>query len=232
MKFFTVLVIGVAILTILKIAGFSLKKFTHRYPLLKKGQMLFPLIEITVWIAFVFWTTGIVFKDTNTYPYIIAGETLIVIGMFAWFVFKDVFSGAVFRAQNDLNKDDYIKIGDISGQVKSVHLTHIEINSDNGQTTKIPNSMLNQNLISGMNTPDGMEEFKITLKFDKSLTKVDIEEKIRFQVANSPWLNYKNPPVIKLQNEDENSTTYNVLVYALNSQQLRMAEKRLIDKLN
>jgi small-conductance mechanosensitive channel len=232
MKTITVLIIGVAILAILKISGFSLKKFTHSYPILKRGQKLFPLFEIIVWIIFVFWATENVFKDERTYPYIIAGLALTVIGMFAWFVFKDVFSGAVFRAQNELNKDDYIKIGDISGQVKSVHLTHIEISSDNGQTTKIPNSMLNQNLISGMNTPDGMEEFKISLKFDKTQTKADLEDKIRFQVANSPWLNYKNPPIIKLQRDDESSTIYDVLVYALNNQHLRMAEKCLKEKLN
>jgi hypothetical protein len=92
--------------------------------------------------------------------------------------------------------------------------------------------MLNQNLISGMNTPDGMEEFKISLKFDKTQTKADLEDKIRFQVANSPWLNYKNPPIIKLQRDDESSTIYDVLVYALNNQHLRMAEKCLKEKLN
>lgn len=91
--------------------------------------------------------------------------------------------------------------------------------------------MLSQNLISGIKTPDGMEEFKISLKFDKPLTKDDIEEKIRFQVASSPWLNYKNPPIIKLQHDNESDITYDTLVYALNNQHFRMAEKYLKDKL-
>lgn len=230
MNFILIAITGIAILAVLKTAGFFLKKIAHKYPLWKKFQQLLPLIEIIAWIAFAFWTAGVLFRDWIIYPYIMLGMALVVLVMFSWFVFRDVFAGAIFRAQNDLGKGDYIKIGAISGQVKSVHLTYLEITSDTGQTIKIPNARLNQDLISGMTTPEGMEEFTISLNVDKAFEKSEVEEKIRYEVANLPWCNYKNPPSIKFQKEDADSITYDVVVYTLNQQHLRVAERMLKEK--
>lgn len=230
MNIIIVLMTGLALLIILKVAKIFLKKITHRYPLWKNTQKVFPLIEIGFWVAFVFWAVGILFKDENIYPYLIVGLVLIVAGLFAWFFIRDVFVGAIFRAQNDLNNGDFIKIGTVSGQVKSVQLTHLEITSDNGQTIKIPNTRLNQELISSMTTPEGIEEFTICLKVDNRFEKDKIEEKIKFELANSPWCTIKNPPVIKLREESADSFTYDVLVYTLNHQHLQIAEKMLNEK--
>ena len=149
----------------------------------------------------------------------------------AWFFLRDVFAGAIFKIQNDLSIGDYIKIGSISGQIKAMKLTFIEVIPDSGQTIKIPNSKLNHELISASTTPEGMEEFNIHLIIDKQYSKQEIEEKIKFIVTTSPWCNYKNPPVIKLQHEEGNSYIYDALVYTLNHQHLSRIEKTLKDKL-
>jgi small-conductance mechanosensitive channel len=155
--------------------------------------------------------------------------TIVVLVLVSWFVFRDVFAGAIFRAQNDLSKGDYIKIGSISGQIKSLHLSYLELTADNGQNIKIPNSRLNQDLVTAMTTPEGMEEFTLSLSIDKRFEKAVAEEKIKYALANSPWCNYKNPPLIKFQKEDANAVTFDVMVYTLNQQHLRLVEKLLND---
>jgi len=229
MKIVTVLLAGVAVFMVLTIAGMSVKRMSARYPVLKNMLKLLPLAKIIIWIAFVFWGTGVLFADGNIYTFVTVGLIFIITLLFVWFVFRDIFAGAIFRAQNELNKGDYIKIGNLSGQIKSVHLTCLEITSDNGQTIKIPNSRLSEELISGMTTPEGMEEFTIRLSVKNTQEKDEFEEKIKYEIANSPWCNYKNPPVIKFQKEDTNAGTliYDVLVYTLNKQHLRKVEKNL-----
>ena len=230
MKIVIVIISGAAVLAILMITRFLINKISHKFSYWRKVIKLYPVFEIIIWTIFVFWATGLLFREQVYYPYIVVALVLIVLGLITWFFFRDVFAGAIFKFQNDLNKGDYIKIGNISGQIKSVRLTHLEIISDNGQTIKIPNTKLSQDLISGMSTPEGMEEFKFRFAFDKQFSKMEIEEKIKFEVSNSPWCNYRNPPVIKLQGEDERYYMYDVVIYTINDKHLSLVEKTLKEK--
>jgi small-conductance mechanosensitive channel len=186
MKIIIVLITGTAIFIVLKITRILLDRISHKYSYWHKLNKVYPVIGNTIWTVFVFWGVGLLLKGSIYYPYVVAGMALVVMGLITWFFIRDVFAGALFKMQNDLNQGDYIKIGDISGQVKSSRLTHLEITSDNGQTIKIPNTRLNQEFISGSTTPEGMEEFNIQLLIDKKFTKPEIEEKIIRELANSP----------------------------------------------
>lgn len=230
MKIVAVLLAGLTVFIGLKIIGIFLKKGIPRYPILKSVLRILPLIQIIIWFVFVFLASTTLFVDRSFYPYAMAGMLMIATILFVWFVLRDVFAGAIFRVQNDLNIGDYIKIGELSGQIKAIRLTHLEIITDNGQSLKIPNTRLNNSLISGMTTPEGMEEFTISLTLKNSLPTDKIEEKIKYEITNSAWCNYKNPPVIKLQNRNEEFVTFDVLVYTLNQKHLRIVEKMLKEK--
>ncbi len=230
MKIIMVLITGIAILALSTTTRILLNKISQKYLSWKKLHKLYPVIGTALWTGFVFWGTGILFRDKIFYPYVVLGMVLVVVGLITWFFIRDVFAGALFRMQNDLKQDDFIKIGDISGLIKSTRLTHLEITSDNGQIIKIPNTRLNQEFISGTTTHEGMEEFNIQLSIDKRSTKPEIEEKIKTELANSPWCNFKLPSVIKLKKEDDSSYTYEVQIYTLNHQHLRMVEKTLENK--
>ena len=201
MKIIIVFITGIGIFAALKIIRFLINKINRNNTNRKKLNQVFPLFEILVWTVFIFWITRFNFQDKIYYPYIIAGLIIIGMSLMAWFFFRDVFAGAIFKIQNDLSIGDYIKIGSVSGQIKAMKLTFIEVIPDTGQTIKIPNSKLNHELISALTTPEGMEEFNIQLIIDKQYSKQEIEEKIKFIVTTSPWCNYKNQPVIKLQHE-------------------------------
>ena len=66
----------------------------------------------------------------------------------AWFVVKDFIAGIVFKVQNDLQANNNIQFGKITGIIKSQHLTHMKVETTTGQVIKIPYSRLNQDIIS------------------------------------------------------------------------------------
>jgi small-conductance mechanosensitive channel len=231
MKIIIILITGSAVFVLLTISRIFLNRISLTYPNWKKARKIFPLVGSIVWTAFAFWGIGLLFRDRTYYPYLVMGMVLIVLGLVTWYFFRDVFAGALFKMQNELDQGDYIKIGDISGQVKAAHLTHLEITSDNGQTIKIPHTRLNQELISRTTTPEGMEEFNISLLVDKRFSKQETENKIRYELANSPWCNFKAPPVIRLKKEDDGTYAYELQVYTMNHHHLRIVEKQLKDRL-
>jgi len=230
MKIILVLLIGVAIFAFFKISGILLKKVSHKYAVLKRLDRMLPVIQVLAWTIFVFWANGILFRDRVYYPYIVTGMAFFAMALAAWFFLRDVVAGLVFRSQNDLMPGENIQVGTITGQVRSIHLTYIEVATDSGSTIKIPNTRLSRELISGSTTPEGLEEFKIHLSVNKKFSKSEIEEKIKYEVANSPWCDYKLPPIIKSKDESETSYLFDVVIYTLNHQHLRIVEKALKDK--
>jgi small-conductance mechanosensitive channel len=227
MKAIIVIIAGTGIFAFLRIIKIILGKIIHKYPSWQKVYRAYPVIGSIVWIVFVFWLTDFLFKDRIYYPYVLAGIVLVIIGLITWFLLRDVFAGFIFKVQNEMNAGDYIKIGSIAGQIKSMNLTHLELISESGHNIRIPNTRLNRELILAMSTPEGMEEFTIRLLFDKRNTKPEIEEMIKTELVLSPWSNYKNPPLIKLRDEDERTCTYDVVVYTLNYRHFRIVEKTL-----
>jgi len=232
MKIVTVLIAGAAILIILKTIRVLLNKAGQKYSYWKKFIRTFPLVEILSWTIYLFWGASTLLKDKNYYPYIVIILVLVLTGLTGWYIFRDVFAGLLFRMENDLKKGDFLKIGNVSGQIRSANLTNVKIVSDNGQIISIPNSKLRMESVSGMTARGGTEEFKIQLSFEKKFKKPEIEKKINSVVANTPWCNYKNPPVIKFQSENEDSYIYDLLVYTLNPQHHKIAEKLLNERLN
>ncbi len=231
MKIIIIIVSGSAVFAVLMITRIILKRMSFKYPGWKKSLKVLPIAGSIVWTAFAFWGTGLLFRERTYYPYIVLGMVLIILGLVTWYFIRDVFTGAMFKMQNELNQGDYIKIGNIAGQIKAARLTHLEIISDDGQTIKIPYTRLNQELISRTSTPEGMEEFNISLLVDKRFSKQEMEDKIRYELANSPWCNFKDPPVIRLKSEDETTYAYDLQIYTLNQQHLRMVEKQLKSRL-
>lgn len=231
MKLILVLLTGTAVFVLSTIFRILLNKISQKYSSWKKLYKLFPLIGITLWTIYVFWGIGILFREQVFYTYLLTGLVLAVVGLISWFFIRDIFAGALIKMQNDLNPDDYVKIGDLSGQIKSARPTHLVITSDTGETIKIPNTRLSKEFISSTSSPYGMEEHNIHLTIDKKFTKPEIEKKIKYVLANSAWCNFKHPPVIKLKNEGDGKIVYDVQVYTLNKRHLSLVEKALEKKL-
>lgn len=232
MKILIVLIIGIAVYFLLKVITTANSYLLKKYTKWTHKLNFIPALEFITWLIFIFWAIDYLFKNKMYYQYLVISIVIIVVGFLAWFVVKDFIAGIVFKVQNDLQENNNIQFGKITGIIKSQHLTHMKVETGTGQIIKIPYSRLNQEVISEISDSTSFEEFKFKVNTNKTLSKQDTEENIRFLVINSPWSNFNKSPVIKLISDNENNYTFDILVNALNHKHMRLIEKSITEQLS
>lgn len=232
MKIIIVVLIGIIIYVLLKILNTVYIYINKKYTKWTRKLNFIPALEFITWLIFIFWSIDYLFKNKMYYQYLVISIVIIVVVFLAWFVVKDFIAGIVFKVQNDLQENNNIQFGKIAGTIKSQHLTHMKIETSTGQLIKIPYSRLNQEVISEISDSITYEEFKFKVTTNKTLSKQDTEENIRFLVINSPWSNFNKSPVIKLISDNENTFTFDILVNTLNNKHMRQVEKSVSEQLS
>lgn len=232
MKIIIVVIIGVLIYVFLKVINTLFIYINKKYTKWTRRFNLLPAIEFFIWLIYIFWAIDFLFKNKFYYQYLVISLVFILVVFLAWFVVKDFIAGIVFKAQNDLQKNNSIQLGKTSGKIKSQHATHLKVETSSGQIVKIPYSKLNQEIISEASESTTVEEFKFKINVAKNKSKQDIEEKIRFLVINSPWSNLNVSPVIKFLSDNESTFTFEVLINTLNHKHMRLIEESITDQLS
>ncbi len=230
MKIIIVVLIGISVFVLLKVINTLYIYVNKKYTKWTRKFNFIPALEFITWLIFIFWAIDYLFKSKMYYQYLVISIVIIVVVFLAWFVVKDFIAGIVFKVQNDIKSDNNIQFGKISGTIKSQHLTHMKVETTSGQVVKIPYSRLNQEVISEISDSKTAEEFKFQVTTDRTLSKQDTNENIRFMVINSPWSNINKSPVIKLTSENENTYTFDIMVNALNHKHMRLIEKSVSEQ--
>ena len=232
MKIIIVVLIGILVYVFLKVINTLNTYINKKYSKWTRKLNLIPAIELIVWLFFIFWAVDYLFKNKLYYQYLVISIVIIVVIFLAWFVAKDFIAGIVFKVQNDLQINSKIQLGKITGNIKSQHLTHIKVKTTSGQMVKIPYSRLNQEIISEISDSTTIEEYKFQLQVEKTRSKQETEEYIKFLIINSPWSNFNKKQIIKVIFEDETTFTFEVLVNALNNKHSRQLEKSIMEQMN
>jgi hypothetical protein len=227
MKILIAILAGALILTVLQVLRIILRKTIRRNPSWARAGRLYPLLVGTSWIAYAFWLAGYLFRQVEFYPYLVTGMVFIIMGLVTWFYLRDLFAGIMFRLHYDLGPGDAVKAGDIPGQVEAMHLTCLEILTGDGHTVSIPYTRLNREPISKISSTEGMEESAIRLIIPRDWGKQETGEKISRALDLSPWINHRNPPVVRFTGEDENHYTCDVVVHTLNQKHFGIVENFL-----
>lgn len=227
MKIVFVLIAGLSVFILLKIVRWLLKKV--RRPLLfwGKAENAFPAIEITLWTVFGYVAAGWLAGGLLAHPYLVLDVLFVLAIALGWIFLRDLYKGVLYKIQNNITVGNFIQAGDLSGRIKSIHLTHLIIVSDNGKPIKIPFKNLNSKIISSLTNLNTMGESKISLEMDKQFSKKESEQKIRHQIAQSPWCTYSAPASINCIKEDENRYYFEVALHTLNLKHLKRAEMAL-----
>jgi hypothetical protein len=231
MKIIIVVLIGILVYVILKAINTLSIYINKKYAKWTRKLNLIPAVEFISWLVFIFWAIDFLFKNKMYYQYLVISIVIIVVVFLAWFVVKDFIAGIVFKVQNDIQSNNKIQLGKITGTIKSQHLTHIKVETGTGQVVKIPYSRLNQEIISEISDATTDEEFRFQVQTKKAKSKQDTEDHIRFLIINSPWSNINKSPLIKLISEDEDFFTFEVLINTLNYKHMRQLEKSVTDQL-
>ncbi len=189
-----------------------------------------PLIEFITWIIAIFWIINYLFEEKSYYQVIILSLVIILGISLGWFFLKDFVAGVIFRVQNNYTQGETIQVGNITGKIDALHVTHICIYTEEGKTIKVPYSKLNNEIISEQMEISSTEENKFLLKTNKKNSAKETGDTIHNILLNTPWRIKDKLPLIKYISEDNDTYTFEIQVQTRNSKHLGYLSKALSSK--
>jgi hypothetical protein len=225
MKIIIVFIVAALIFLGFKALRFVFKNLMKRYSLLDRISNLIAGTEIVLWLVFVFWAAGYLFRDKFYYHYLIYALIFIITGLVAWFFLRDIIAGITFRIRHNLRNGSFVHLGDLSGQVKSQQLTCLTILTDDGKLArKIPYSKIINEVVTEINYTGGQEEHTLHIRVDLSVGKNNAGPLIRSTLLNTPWCNLKEEPSIRFIEETEKGYYFEVTLLSISLKNMKYLE--------
>ncbi len=181
---------------LLAIALFSFLRFTSLHlPLLLKNRKIkatiirvFPSFELFVWLWFIIWSCSIIFLNFAAFPVIMAFIVVIIMGILAWYLLRDIVSGLILCSENGFEPGQVIKTPFIQGTIKKLGYRSIEIISSNGEQVKVPYTMLmNTTVIKPQDNSKWVENV-INLEFTTVLDATYVKNLLKRRLMEMPWI--------------------------------------------
>ncbi len=171
-----------------------------------------PVIRLLLMVTAVFWVIPIIFNITFQNFLVIAGAASVAIG----FAFKDYVSsliaGVVAIVERPYRPGDWVSIGDDYGEVSSVGLRSIRLNTADDNIITVPHLKLWTDNISNSNdgnpTLQCVADFYVSPEHDAAALRSGLEE----VALTSAYLDYSHGVVVVLR-ETPFGTHYKIRAY-------------------
>jgi Mechanosensitive ion channel, beta-domain len=227
MKIIIVILVAILIFLGLWILKLGLKYLLNRYPRLDFVGDFLIIAESLIWLIFIFRSTSFLFREKFYYQYLVISLILIFLGFLTWFFIRDIFAGIIFRIRYNIKTGDYISSGNISGHIKSYHLTSINLLTADGLVLNIPYTRMINEVIAKKEFRGTPEEHKLQLQADLSLGRTNAEELIRTALLNAPWSNLKEEPAIRFIEENGKGYYFEITLYSVKMKNMKFIEMAL-----
>jgi len=227
MKFLVVFLVALLVLVIVTITHLGLKRMSSLYPRWKYRTNFLAIIGFIIWLGYIFWAIDYLFRDKFYFHYLVFAVIFIVVGFLSWFLFSDIFAGIVFKLKHNLKTGTHISAGEFTGKITSQQLAYIKLKTEDGRVLRIPYSKINHAVISEMTHTEALREHTISLEISNKLSKTEAENKIRNAILNTPWSNLNEEPSIKFLAENENSFTFELMLFSTNLKHMKYIEMAL-----
>ena len=163
---------------------------------------LLPVAELLIWIGYVFWGLSILFGGLVYYDLILWVATVLLLGAFAWFVFRDFLAGVLLKAERSLETGRFIKAPFAEGYIRSLGARSLVLVNEKGEVVRIPYSRINKEMI--VLPPDSDESLPHHLKLSLPAIR-DPEACKRLaekELIAMPWITGYSPSVDILEEAD------------------------------
>lgn len=184
------------------------------------------IAEFVVWVYFYFWAMDRLLSGKSYYTTLLVVSVLIILLFFAWYVFRDVLVGVLFKVQYRPVAGQHFHFGEVSGILKRIGTTSLTLATAEGDELNIPYSKV-INTVTGNTQKKVLDDASIKLLMAKKLSKEDSINKIRESLLNSPWNPVKKPPVIKVLSESDTHYEFEITLGTTNASHLARIEERL-----
>ncbi len=224
------IIFGIALFFTLKIVSRLLNVFSNKYLSLKRFNYFFPAIELSCWLAFVFWAIHVLFREQFFYPILMISIMLVVIISISWFLVKDFISGIIFKTQNEFRRGQKIKFSSISGRILDMGPTYLKLETRKGETMKIPYSKLSNETLVKKGDMASTDNFKMKLKLALNRDKDQLATDLKTSLMSLPWTSANKEPTISSTNESSGFLTFEIMYYCLNENHAYYIEKAMKEK--
>ena len=102
----------------------------------------YPVVEIVLWVGFVYWSLAQFFGDRSYYPYLTVSLTVLLVALMGWYFLRDFFAGFILRSENSLETGRQIKVGTTEGVILKTGYRSLLIITRSGEQIRIPYSVI------------------------------------------------------------------------------------------
>lgn len=165
----------------------GLKILQVRYNTHLAYQRFFPVLEMLVWISFIYWSLEQIFPERLYFT--IFFITISVIGMLwiGWYAARDYIAGIILRTQDVYEIGHQLAIGDIVGKILKLGYLNVELQKEDGIILKVPYSKITGNVHFNKDENKLISTYKFPLKIPAGAMLKGAAEKINKMILNSPW---------------------------------------------
>lgn len=223
-----IVIIGVALGLFLffRLVNLAVKRVLGGRPMGGNYLIFRTISEFVVWVYFYFWAMDRLLSGKSYYTTLLVVSVLIILLFFAWYIFRDVFAGVLFKVQYRPSLGQHFYVKEMGGVLKRIGTTSLTLLTTEGDELNIPYSKI-ISTVTGNTQKKVHDDASIKLLMAKKLSKEDTLNKLRESLLNSPWNPVKKPPVIKVLSESDTHYEFEITLGTTNASHLARIEERL-----
>jgi len=198
-------------------------KLVHRaIDLLLSGQVyhkrladILLMVRAASWILFIFWSVSVLFKGQLLYARIFSGLLILLTIGISWSIIRDVISGFLIRMEGTYHLNSHVRIHDVEGTVRKLGFRSMEIETDRGETIRIPYKIVDDELTVMSYPIETIKSHTFTISVPKSKEFNVYQEEIKFALLNSHWSSLRKDPRVKFVDEVKDAYVIRITAYTL-----------------
>ncbi|MFW5663634.1 MAG: mechanosensitive ion channel domain-containing protein [bacterium] len=231
MKIFYTLVLAIALMALLRGAGYFLNLATRKSNVHKYTLRIFPWLEVALWMAYLFWVIHYWFYNAASYHLLFASVAIVIIVLLGWYVLREIISGAVFRSDNRLEPGLQIKTDSIAGSISGLGIMSMEIISAEGEKITVPYSQITGQSMTQKATKGQGKIQVFTITIPQHYGAVNIERRLKHKLLECSWVIAEGDIKIKMDLRDQQYEV-EVSYYSIKDDMLNQTEEMLREYIN
>jgi len=227
MKILLELFAGIMLWIVLSIGRRTIDATAHRAKVLDRIRHYLPATAAIIWFLYGFWLLYRWVYGNTAFPYLLFFYIAIPTVLVAWYVLRDVMAGVVSSGRDQFDLNLRIQIGELSGRIVKKGATHVELQTDNGDSIHIPYSRLSREIVIGKSEDSESDYHRIHLKVSRQKQPDQLQADILRDIRSSPWATAATAPVVRYKQQENASCEFEILFRSLNSRHASRIERAL-----
>ena len=203
MIYIEVFAVAIALYIVLRFVSAYFPVLTEKRKIRKIFLRVFPVLQMLLWFAFVFWAFEQLFNGMASYPVLAGSLIILMVGLFGWYFLRDFISGIILKTENGFETGQQIRTAEVSGTINKLGYRSMGIVTCEGEQVKIPYSLLtSQTIIKPADTGNWVEQI-IRLKIQSVYPPEKIQNMLKIRILEIPWIVSDDSLKLKISRDEE-----------------------------